>query len=108
MNPIIMNELMQVKRDLRSPEHRNWYLGALGLKHPDALTAFKADLPSRRYYEEQLREYELEQKHGGKKRCEKCNVFAVQERVIATLGGGLPGSEYSVLYKCDNCGHEEL
>jgi ssDNA-binding Zn-finger/Zn-ribbon topoisomerase 1 len=41
-----------------------------------------ADPAYQAYCEEQEREHELEQQHGGKTRCPKCDQFTVEHRVV--------------------------
>jgi hypothetical protein len=45
---------------------------------------------------------------GERSMCPVCEERAVKVSVVATLGGGLPGSEYSALEECENCGYKDL
>jgi hypothetical protein len=108
MNPIIQRELRAVKRSLKNPEECDWYDVCVG-ESRDPLRVFLAELPLRRYHEEQDREYELELKHGGKKRCDSCGKFAVEVKAVCTLGyPGHPGAEFTSYHRCTNCGKESM
>jgi len=62
------------------------------------------------YLWEQEREEEMRIASGGRRLCPDCNRRSLRVRTVATLGGGLPGSEYSELYECEipSCGHRSL
>lgn len=108
MSPGVLRELLRVKRALLDREQRYWYAGALAADPRNPLECFLEELPMRRHYEAMEREEAAFLAAGNRSVCSSCGERAVRERVVATLGGGLPGSEYSVLYDCDACGQKEL
>lgn len=63
-----------------------------------------------RWQVESTREYEAQKAAGGRSICPRCGERSVTNKAVATLGGGLPGSEYSTLYSCerDNCDYREI
>lgn len=60
----------------------------------------KDELAMIAHHEEMDREMELEQQHGGRRRCGECGQFEVESRTVST---GVDQSEFT---KCRNCGHE--
>lgn len=69
--------------------------------HEEAYTA---------YCRESEREEEARVRAGGRTICPACGQRSLKSRTVATLGGGLPNSEYSELYTCERaaCGYEAL
>lgn len=62
-----------------------------------------------RYCEESAAEYEAQEAAGGRTICPACGERAVTHRSVITLGyAGHPGTEYSNLSDCGNCGHKEI
>ena len=124
-NPIIMRELQDRKRvmtaryggseDGQMYSQELWHDMAVagykrGERPRDAVQFLKRLLPFIRFQEESMREYEAQEKAGGRTICPRCGERSVRDSLVATLGGGLPGSEYSVYYKCerDECDYAEL
>jgi predicted nucleic-acid-binding Zn-ribbon protein len=114
-SPTIMAELARVRRTLQDPTERWWYSqffkkGQVEAALQNPLRCFLAELPQRRYEEDMEREFEAQEAAGDRTVCPKCGERSVVDGLVATLGGGLPGSEYSVYYKCerDDCDYEEL
>lgn len=58
--------------------------------------------------EEMEAEHDAWMKAGRRRVCPSCGKRSVTERSVATLGGGLPGSEYSTLYECERCDWKAL
>lgn len=58
--------------------------------------------------EETEAEHDAWQRAGERSVCPRCSKRSVKETVVATLGGGLPGSEYSVMRECERCDYRSL
>jgi hypothetical protein len=121
MNPIIMRELLEVRRVLTTRYatwEDNYDRGMLLLDagvprekddSVDAVTVLKATLPHRRFNEECEREYDAARAAGGRTICPACGQRSVVHSTVCTYGiPGHAGSEFSDYGRCENCDHAEL
>lgn len=129
MSPTVMRELKSIKQFIDAGYDREggWY-ASMAWNYPgakddsrerrgersnrimrDPVRLLKLELPERRHYEEEEREHEREQAHGGKSKCPNCGEYAVKTRTVCTLGyPGHPGADYTALYECGNCDYKDM
>lgn len=80
-------------------------IGPLTLKETEGVAAYE------QYMEESAREYEEQERAGGRTICPKCGNRSVKHSTVCTYGyPGHPGADYSDYGVCETegCDHKEL
>ncbi len=125
-SPTILRELSNVQRRISTHvverdvsgkvvvdwalEEQHYLRGANRLTgRMSPMKALLAELPERRYHEECDREEQARMAAGGRSVCEACGERAVLHESVCTYG--VPSninSEWSVIGKCEACGHVDF
>lgn len=114
-SPTIMRELEINRRAIAwansTGEDGGYMQHQVGRKRLTPVNLLIAEMPERRWHEEQEREYELFRAAGNRHVCEECGERTAREEVACTYGyAGHPGADYTSVRICDRneCGHVDM